>query len=102
MPSTPVTLDTLQEDVLAVLGRLNDDLPPSDRVPWTSDTVLLGEGGHLDSLGIANFIVAVEDRIEQGYGTSLALSDQDLVDLFDAPSVTVAAFATFLQGRLNG
>ncbi len=95
-------LDPLETLALSVLERLNEDLPPAERATVGPGSVILGEGGMLDSLGVANFIVGMEEGIELRFGRDVPLSDQDLVELFDEPSVTVARFAAYLRERMNG
>lgn len=101
MPITQPGIEAVEQLVLNVLRRMNEDLPASERLPERPDTVLMGEGGLLDSLGIANFIVAIEEGVEQEFGRAVALSDQDLSTLFEEPSVTVAGFAAHVAKRLN-
>jgi hypothetical protein len=81
---------------------MNADLPAAQRIPLDLGAVIMGEGGSLDSLGIANFIVGVEEELEHAFGRSVPLSDQDLVDLFQEPSITVQAFSRLVFDRLNG
>jgi hypothetical protein len=40
------------------------------------DTILLGDGACLDSMGFVNFIVAVEDSIEHELGIFINLSEE--------------------------
>ena len=86
---------------LSVLARMNELLPASERMLYTPDTVLMGDGGTLDSLGIANFIVAMEEAFEDEFHRSVSLSDQDLTDLFESSSVTVRSFAENLYERIG-
>jgi hypothetical protein len=44
--------------------------------PLARDTVLLGEGACVDSMGFVNFIVAVEDAVESELRISLNLSEE--------------------------
>ena len=37
-------------------------------VPVSADTVLLGEGGALDSLGLVRLVMAVEQKLEDAVG----------------------------------
>lgn len=95
------THEAIQDLVRSVLDRMNEDLPASDRFTTEPDTMILGDGGVLDSLGVANFIVGMEETLERSFGASVSLSDQDLVGLFEEPTVTVHSFATFIYNRLN-
>jgi hypothetical protein len=102
MSSHPYSLEAVERLTLDILQRMNEDLPAEDRVPLEPEAVIMGEGGLLDSLGIANFIVGMEEAIEQGFKRSVPLSDQDLADLFEEPSITVRSFAQLVLDRLNG
>ncbi len=97
------TLDpeTIERVTISVLARMNEDLPAAERIPTDPGTALMGDGGMLDSLGIANFIVQMEEAIERSFGRSLSLSDQDLMGLFEEASVTVRSFSEFLYHRLK-
>ena len=92
------SLETL---ALSVLERLNEDLP-------------LPNGPR--SVQARSFLVKEACWIHWAWPTSswawrrasncgsdeVPLSDQDLVELFDEPSVTVARFAAYLRERMNG
>lgn len=95
---TSASVEQLARDVLA---RVVQDLPPAERFAITSSTVIMGDGGELDSLGIANFIVGIEEQVEQVYGRALPLADHDLMGLFEGRPVTIGVFAEHLLERLN-
>lgn len=91
----------MEQLIRNVLDGMNAFLPAAERIPTDPSTILMGDGGHLDSLGIANFIVSLEEALEQGSGRSIPLSDQDLSDIFGANSVTIRSFAEYLTHRLQ-
>lgn len=95
------TPSTIEQLVLGLLTRMNDDLPAAERVIWDGSTPILGDGGMLDSLGMANFLVQVEEAVEDEFGISLSLSDQDLMELFEESSLTVSDFSSSLNRKLN-
>ena len=95
------TADTIEQLVLSVLARMNDDFPASERVTWEGSTPIVGDGGLLDSLGMANFLVHVEEVVEDQCGIVLSLSDQDFMELFEESSLTVTAFSHSLSRKLN-
>jgi hypothetical protein len=101
MPTTVPSPEAIERLTLSVLERLNADLPAAERIPVEPGTILMGEGGLLDSLAIANFIVGMEDGLEEAFGRSVPLSDQDLADLFEEASVTAQGFAAFVCNRMN-
>ena len=61
------------EDALRDLEGL---LPPGTTIPSGEDTPLLEEGGGpLDSLGVVNLMVAVEEAVERATGRSISLME---------------------------
>ena len=66
----PETLTLLYDCV----SELNEMLPASSRLALSEDTVLLAEVGGLDSLGIVNFISAIEDKVQERYGMTITLT----------------------------
>ncbi len=86
---------------MTVLQRIADDLPSAERFHIDRDTVIMGDGGVLDSLGLANFIVGIEEEIEQRWQLPVALSDDDLMGLFEEGRGNAKAFALHLFDRLK-
>jgi acyl carrier protein len=87
-------------DVLETLYRavdeLNDQLPPAQQLPKSRDTVLLGEGGRLDSLALVSFVVAVEQEFAGRVGLTLDLMSEQVWDRADGPLRTIGTLADFI------
>ncbi|HEY0977724.1 MAG TPA: hypothetical protein VGE21_09655 [Flavobacteriales bacterium] len=98
MTATP---ELLQELTLATLRRMNEDLPAAERRNFDPGTPIIGDSGVLDSLGLANFLVGMEEAVEERFGTSVSLTDQDLFELFTEDDITVQAFAQRLSTKLQ-
>jgi acyl carrier protein len=68
-------------DVLNVIyesiSDLNVQLPAERRIDKSPASVLFGEGGTLDSLGLSNFIVITEQKLQEFFGFSVDLTDDD-------------------------
>lgn len=61
--------------IYGVIERLNEQRKPDERIKRNADSVLMGSGGSLDSLGLVNLIVATEEAVEQEFGTPITLSE---------------------------
>ena len=88
--------------IFDAIDEINEQRPEEQRLEKSADTVLFGESGTLDSLGLVNFIVAVEQRLEDVFGASLALADEKAMSLKNSPfrSVkTLAEYASSLMGE---
>ena len=53
--------------VFKALDELNEQLSGKNKIKKSLDTVLFGQKGCLDSLGLVNLIVAVEQEIEEEF-----------------------------------
>ena len=81
------------EQIYAALDVVNSQLPPSRRLSRTPDTVLVGIGGALDSLGIVNFVLALEEKLGDAIGRPVALLDPEILGAEQGPFRTVATVA---------
>ena len=65
--------EKLYDKVIQALFKAMDDvnqlLPKKEQLEKSEETVLSGESGKLDSLGLVNLIVAAERKIEEDFGT---------------------------------
>ena len=94
-----------REDVLEVIfdavDNLNRQRAKDQKLPKSTETVLMGENGNLDSLGLVNLIVAVEEKIEEQFTTSVVLSDQSLILSTTSPFRTIGALADYITNQLK-
>ncbi len=64
--------------------------PPA---PISEDTVLVGADAVLDSLGVVQLIVEVEQRVEQAHGVSVTLASDKAMSQRNSPFRTVGVLA---------
>jgi acyl carrier protein len=73
----------MEEKVSKVLScaidRVNELLPTGESLPKEEDTVLLGQGGKLNSMDFVNLVVAIEEELEKQLGVRAALVDEVIV-----------------------
>src|ERR1700683_758232 len=87
----------LREAVFAALNDLNAQRPPLQRLPKALDTALTGEHGPLDSLAFVNFIVALEQRLDAMFGTTMSLLDDEGLDPTAGEFRAVQALIEYLE-----
>lgn len=80
---------------------INRQLPSSRRLPKSPDTIIVGPSGHLDSLGIVNFILAVEERASEATGAPVRLLDEGAALDDSGPFRNVDTLAGLLE-RIDG
>ncbi len=89
MPSESELLESIYETI----REFNGQLPPDARLACAPETVLVGDGGVLDSLGLINFLVMLEDSLEAGLGRRVTLLDERYMSAEDGPFRTVRSLA---------
>ena len=83
------------------IDELNPRLPPGMQVEKSPATVLFGDNGRLDSLGLVNLIVATEEKIEDQLGVTISLADEKAISLERSPFGTIEAFANYIKLLLD-
>ena len=66
----------------------------------SADTVLLGEGGAVDSLGLVRLVMAVEQKIEDAFGVPVSLTDEKAMSQRNSPFRSVGALADYATALL--
>ena len=89
--------NTILELIYRAIDEVNSDRRPEDRLSRTEDAVILGRDGKLDSLGLVNFIVALEQAINDEMNVELTLADERAMMMESSPFRTVRTLATFIE-----
>lgn len=79
--------------IFHAIDEVNALLPEDRRVPKSENTPLLGDSAVVDSLGLINVIVAVEQQVEARFGRAISLTGVDELTQPDGPLRTVGALA---------
>ena len=88
--------------VYETIDAVNQQLPASRRLQKGPDTVIVGVAGSLDSLGIVNFIITLEEKVGEVLGTPIQLLDDTMLVETDGPFRTVATLTSYLETNAHG
>ena len=74
-----------------------------DQVQFTKspDTVLYGSEGSLDSLGLVNFIVVVEELLSSSTGKDIRLVSEKAMSRKYSPFRTLSTLAEYIEELIN-
>ena len=61
------------------------------------DVVLFGKNGKLDSLGLINLIVSIEQNIEDEFKTSITLADEKAMSQEHSPFRNVGSMVDYIE-----
>ena len=92
--------------VFYAIEEVNQQLPKEQQLDKSTDVVIFGVSGRLDSLGLVTLIVAIEQRIEEEFGVTITLTDEGAMSQTDSPFRTIGALADYiallLKEKVNG
>ena len=79
---------------------LNQVLDPEERLAKSADVALIGQDARIDSLGLVNLIVLVEEKIQQQFGVGITLVDERAMSQSKSPFRTLGTLAEFVEELL--
>jgi acyl carrier protein len=93
--------DDVMKVVLESVAELNLQLDASQQLELTPDTQLFGRGSRLDSLGLVNLIVLVEEKAADTFEKSVTIADERAMSQKSSPFRTVRTLSEYLFGLLK-
>jgi len=93
--------DDVMKVVLESVAELNLQLDASQQLELTPDTQLFGRGSRLDSLGLVNLIVLVEEKAADTFGKPVTIADERAMSQKSSPFRTVRTLSEYLFGLLK-
>jgi len=92
--------DEIVSVIFDSVDEFNEQVEETQRLVKANNTVLFGESGNLDSLGLVNFIVATEQKIEEVFDVSLTLADEKAMSQRNSPFRTIETMAEYISELL--
>jgi D-alanine--poly(phosphoribitol) ligase subunit 2 len=93
----------MKKDVLSLIYESLDELNTVHnlRLEKKLSTIIFGPESELDSLGLVNFIVEIESRFNEKYGTTFSLTDEKALSQKNSPFRTVESLTDYLISLHN-
>lgn len=88
------------EAVYAAIRESNGLMQPDQRLVCTPETVLLGEEGTLDSLGLINLLVLIEEEVGTRLGRTVTLLDERHMSP-GGPFTTVGSLIRYIEAAVE-
>lgn len=89
------------ESLYSVIDETNRQNSGAAPLAKSVETVLYGSNSELDSLGLINFVVAAEQKIEGTFGKSIVLADDRALSQEVSPFSSVGALASYIEVLLQ-
>jgi D-alanine--poly(phosphoribitol) ligase subunit 2 len=93
--------DTAEKARQSVLRAIDEYNASEERqIPRSTEAVLLGPGGVVDSLGLVRFIVIVERCVEDDFQAAVSLTDEKALSERNSPFRSVGALVAYVTSCL--
>ncbi|MBI5116009.1 acyl carrier protein [Candidatus Poribacteria bacterium] len=93
--------DRLVRTIFRAVDEYNRGLSEGGPLEKSLDKVLFGKSGRLDSLGLVNFIVLIEEKIEEEYGMAIVIADEKAMSQKRSPFKTIGRLAEYVSQLLE-
>jgi acyl carrier protein len=97
----PPSIQEIVNIIYLSIDEINELQPQNKRVPKSMESVLLGQESALDSLGFINFVVTLEQKIQEKFGIEISLTEDEEFTRVNSSYRTVDSLARFLQSKLS-
>ena len=95
------TREQVTQAVFTAVETVNRSRPPTQRLARSLDAALMGEGAVLDSLGMVNLIVAIEEELEDALGVPVSIADEPAQAKADGRFRTVGSLVDYLMSVME-
>ena len=95
--------EQIKESIFLVIDELNEGLSKDKKLNITksTDAVLYGDSGELDSLGLVTFLVSLEDEIEDKYDISFTIADEKAMSQEKSPFQSIGTLVDYLFSQFQ-
>ena len=91
----------IENVIFNAVKEINEQLPKEQQISTTSKTVLFGKSGQLDSLGLVNLLVIIEQNIEDGFDVNITIADERAMSQKRSPFRTIGTLADYIDMLLK-
>lgn len=99
--NTRKIINIIEKIIFSSIEEINAQLPSERQLAKSAKTVLFGKNGQLDSLGLVNLLVIIEQNIEDQFDTSIIIADERAMSQKNSPFRTIGTLAEYLNMILN-
>ena len=99
---TPLSQDRVIEIIQECFDSLKRSGVTKEHVKVSQDTVLLGSGSSLDSIGFVSFISDMEDRLTEATGIDVFFVLNDIQEFnINQPYLSAGSFANYVRALVT-
>ena len=92
---------TLEDILYPAVDAVRDTVERGEKLEKRRDAPLYGDGAPLNSLGLVNFVIEVEERIQDTTGKTVRLVSPAAMSRKNSPFRTLGALAEYIDELLR-
>ena len=89
--------EKVQKVIFRAVEEINTQLPDEKKLEINNDSVLYGSEGKLDSLGLINLLVVIEQNIEDNFDITITLADERAMSQEHSPFRTIKTLTDYIE-----
>lgn len=82
--------------VCDAIDEINENYPDNSKIKKEYVTILFGSGSSLDSLGLVNLIVAIEQNIEDEFDVNISIANEKAMSQKSSPFKTIESLVEYI------
>lgn len=94
-----------REKIIAVvfeaIDKINQQLAEEEKIAKSLNEQLIGPAAKLDSLGIINFIVAVEEGLQENFAVTMTLANENALSPTNSPFKSIQSLVDYIHTNLR-
>jgi acyl carrier protein len=93
--------DEIIKVIYQIIDEINEQSSKVNLLQKLPSTILYGEGGKLDSLGLVHLIVGIEQTLLEKYNKSITIANERALSSRNSPFRTVKSLSDFIYDSLK-
>ncbi len=89
--------EKIKSIIYDAVDQFNDQNQHENHLDKDIETVLFGEEGNLDSLGLVTILVLIEQNIEDEFDVSIAIADEKAMSQKESPFKTIRTLVDYIN-----
>ena len=88
---------TIEKLIFDSVDEINIQLPDNKELTKSKNTALFGNTGQLDSLGLVNLLVTIEQNIEDKFDINITIADEKAMSQKHSPFRTIGSLVDYIE-----
>ena len=94
--------ERIKKAIFAAIDEINLQLSKEKKLRKSMDTALFGEDGGLDSVEFITFVIVTEQKIENEFGVTITLTNEQALSRGKSPFKDVGNLTEYISELLEG